>query len=75
MSCFRFPFTLMLFEKNNFAFSVGHCHPYVVKQIEKQMAACATNNRYLHDNTVILAERLAKTLPSHLTQIFYTNSG
>jgi 4-aminobutyrate aminotransferase-like enzyme len=54
---------------------VGHCHPYVVTQIYKQMGACATNNRYLHDNTVILAEKLAKTLPKGLDQIFYTNSG
>ena len=53
---------------------VGHCHPYVVKQIYKQMGACATNNRYLHDNTVILAERLTKTLPAGLEQVFYTNS-
>ncbi|CAF1278658.1 unnamed protein product [Rotaria magnacalcarata] len=59
---------------NNVA-HVGHCHPYVVKQIYKQMGACATNNRYLHDNTVILAEKLAKTLPKSLDQIFYTNSG
>lgn len=55
-------------------FSVGHCHPYVVQQIYKQMGACATNNRYLHDNTVILAEKLAKTLPKGLEQTFYTNS-
>lgn len=53
---------------------VGHCHPYVCKQIYKQMGACATNNRYLHDNTVILAERLTKTLPPGLEQVFYTNS-
>ncbi|CAF4938432.1 unnamed protein product, partial [Rotaria socialis] len=39
------------------------------------MGACATNNRYLHDNTVILAEKLAKTLPKSLDQFFYTNSG
>lgn len=39
------------------------------------MGACATNNRYLHDNTVILAEKLAKTVPSSLNQLFYTNSG
>jgi ethanolamine-phosphate phospho-lyase len=54
--------------------SVGHCHPYVNKQIYRQMGACATNNRYLHDNTVILAEKLTKTLPKELEQIFYTNS-
>jgi len=54
---------------------VGHCHPYVVTQIYKQMGACATNNRYLHDNTVILAEKLAKTFPKGLDQIFYTNAG
>jgi len=55
-------------------FSVGHCHPYVNKQIYRQMGACATNNRYLHDNTIILAEKLAKTLPKDLEQMFYTNS-
>ena len=55
--------------------AVGHCHPHVVSQINRQMGACATNNRYLHDNTVILAEKLAKTLPESLNQIFYTNSG
>jgi ethanolamine-phosphate phospho-lyase len=58
-----------------FALSVGHCHPDVVTQIYKQMGACATNNRYLHDNTVILAEKLSKTLPQGLDQFFYTNSG
>jgi len=57
-----------------FRFLVGHCHPYVNKQIYRQMGACATNNRYLHDNTVILAERIAKTLPEGLEQVFYTNS-
>ncbi|CAF3926348.1 unnamed protein product [Rotaria sordida] len=59
---------------NNVA-HVGHCHPYVNNEIYKQMSACATNNRYLHDNTVILAERITKTLPKGLEQIFYTNSG
>jgi adenosylmethionine-8-amino-7-oxononanoate aminotransferase len=54
---------------------VGHCHPHVVTQTYKQMGACATNNRYLHDNTVIFAEKIAKTLPENLKQIFYTNSG
>ena len=57
------------------SFAVGHCHPHVVTQTYRQMGACATNNRYLHDNTVILAEKLAKTLPESLNQIFYTNSG
>jgi ethanolamine-phosphate phospho-lyase len=57
-----------------FLFLVGHCHPYVNKQIYRQMGACATNNRYLHDNTVILAERLTKTVPKGLEQVFYTNS-
>ncbi|CAF3926327.1 unnamed protein product [Rotaria sordida] len=59
---------------NNVA-HVGHCHPYINNQVYKQMSACATNNRYLHDNTVILAERITKTLPKGLEQIFYTNSG
>ncbi|CAF4339458.1 unnamed protein product, partial [Rotaria sordida] len=44
-------------------------------EIYKQMSACATNNHYLHDNTVILAERITQTLPKGLDQFFYTNSG
>ena len=67
---FCFFFRFIYFE----LFLVGHCHPYVNKQIYRQMGACATNNRYLHDNTVILAEKLSKTLPKGLEQMFYTNS-
>ncbi|CAF0739556.1 unnamed protein product [Didymodactylos carnosus] len=59
---------------NNVA-HVGHCHPHVTQQVHKQTGACETNNRYLHDNPIILAEKLCKTLPEDLHQVFYTNSG
>ena len=44
---------------------VGHCHPVVVKRIQKQIATLNTNSRYLHDNMVEYAKRLTATLPHH----------
>ncbi|MCU1368691.1 MAG: hypothetical protein JWN39_4330, partial [Ilumatobacteraceae bacterium] len=42
---------------------VGHCHPRVVAAGQRQMAVLNTNSRYLHDNLVEYARRLADTLP------------
>lgn len=55
--------------------SVGHCHPHVVEAGRNQMSLISTNNRYLHDEIVILAERLVKTLPEPLSVCFFVNSG
>ncbi|XP_074647167.1 5-phosphohydroxy-L-lysine phospho-lyase-like [Tubulanus polymorphus] len=54
---------------------VGHCHPDVVKAGAEQMATLSTNSRYLHDNIVILAEKIAQTLPGKLDTCFFANSG
>jgi 4-aminobutyrate aminotransferase-like enzyme len=54
---------------------VGHCHPRVVAAGQAQMARLNTNTRYLHDNIVEYAQRLAGTLPSSLSVVFLTNSG
>ncbi len=54
---------------------VGHSHPRVVDAALKQMAVLNTNTRYLHDNIVQYAERLAATLPDPLTVCFFVNSG
>ena len=54
---------------------VGHCHPVVVKRIQKQIATLNTNTRYLHDNIVEYAKRLTATLPSSLSVCYFTNSG
>ena len=54
---------------------VGHCHPTVVKAMQKQIATLNTNTRYLNDNIVEYAKRLTATLPKELTVCYFTNSG
>jgi len=54
---------------------VGHCHPYVVRAAQKQIAVLNTNTRYLHDNLVLYAQRLTRTLPAPLSVGFFVNSG
>ena len=48
---------------NNVA-SVGHCHPRVVSALSEQAARLNTHTRYLHENVVRYAERLAAHLLS-----------
>lgn len=59
---------------NNVA-HVGHCHPSVVRAGQEQMALVSTNNRFLHDDLVICAHRLASLLPEPLSVCFLVNSG
>ncbi|CAG9769389.1 unnamed protein product [Ceutorhynchus assimilis] len=59
---------------NNVA-HVGHCHPAVVKAGSEQMSILNTNNRFLHDNIVLCAERIVSTLPENLEVCFFVNSG
>lgn len=47
--------------------SVGHCHPYVVDAITKQIGTLNTHTRYLHHAIVEYAEMLAATLPGDLS--------
>ena len=54
---------------------VGHSHPQVVKAAADQMALLNTNSRFLHDNIVLLAEKLTATLSPELTTCFFVNSG
>lgn len=54
---------------------VGHCHPVVVKRIQKQIATLNTNTRYLNDNIIEYAKRLTATLPPSLSVCYFTNSG
>ena len=53
----------------------GHSHPQVVKAGQAQMAVLNTNTRYLHENMVRYAERIAATLPAPLRVCFFVNSG
>jgi ethanolamine-phosphate phospho-lyase len=41
----------------------------------EQMHLLNTNSRYLHDNMVMLAKRLAATMPPELSIVYFTNSG
>lgn len=54
---------------------VGHCHPRVVTEGQRQMSQLNTNTRYLHENIIRYAERLLSTLPSELEVCFFVNSG
>lgn len=54
---------------------VGHSHPRVVRAASEQLALLNTNTRYLHDNVVRYAERLAALLPEPLGVCFFLSSG
>ncbi|MGN6494236.1 MAG: aminotransferase class III-fold pyridoxal phosphate-dependent enzyme [Agriterribacter sp.] len=54
---------------------VGHCHPVVVKKMQRQIATLNTNSRYLHDTMLQYAKRLKATLPASLSVCYFTNSG
>ena len=55
--------------------TVGHSHPKVAKAGADQMLVLNTNSRFLHDNLVMYAEKLTKTLPEKLSVLFMVNSG
>jgi 4-aminobutyrate aminotransferase-like enzyme/Ser/Thr protein kinase RdoA (MazF antagonist) len=59
---------------NNVA-SVGHCHPHVVAALARQAATLNTHTRYLHDNVVRYAERLAATMPEPLRVCYFVCTG
>jgi 4-aminobutyrate aminotransferase-like enzyme len=54
---------------------VGHCHPYVVEAICKQVATLNTNTRYLFDSVLNYAEKLTKTMPPELDVCLFTCTG
>lgn len=59
---------------NNVA-HVGHCHPRVVDAVARNMRTLNTNTRYLYEELLWYAERLAKTLPDPLEICYVVNSG
>ena len=59
---------------NNVA-HVGHEHPRVVKAAQRQTSVLNTNTRYLHQNLVEYAEKLAATFPPELSVVHFVNSG
>lgn len=59
---------------NNVA-HVGHCHPDVVAAGSQQMAALSTNNRFLHDEMILFASKIANLMPPGLDIVYFVNSG
>jgi 4-aminobutyrate aminotransferase-like enzyme/Ser/Thr protein kinase RdoA (MazF antagonist) len=53
---------------------VGHSHPRVVEAVRRQAALLNTNTRYLHENMIAYAERLADTMPDPLGVCYFLNS-
>lgn len=54
---------------------VGHCHPTVVRAMQKQIGTLNTNTRYLHDGLTEYAARLTAKLPPSLSVCYFVNSG
>lgn len=54
---------------------VGHCQPDVVAAASRQLSVLNTNNRFLHDNLVLCAQRLTDLMPDPLSVCFFVNSG
>ncbi len=54
---------------------VGHCHPHVVKALQKQIETLNTHTRYLHDNVLDYAERLTGKLPAELDVAMFSCTG
>jgi len=54
---------------------VGHCHPHVVEAIATQAAKLNLNTRYLHENVVAYAERLARTVATAPAACMFTCTG
>jgi len=57
--------------------NTGHSHPRVVAAIQEQAAKIihAQQNIFAHEPMMKAAQALTETLPSHLNQVFWTNSG
>jgi ethanolamine-phosphate phospho-lyase len=46
-----------------------------VAAASRQLAVLNTNNRFLHDNLVLCAQRLTDLMPEELSVCFFVNSG
>ncbi len=54
---------------------VGHCHPSVVRAVQRQTATLVTHTRYLHGRILDYADELAKRCPAPLDACLFVNSG
>ena len=54
---------------------VGHCHPHVVGELQKQIETLNTHTRYLHANVLDYAERLTGKFPAELDVAMFSCTG
>ena len=59
---------------NNVA-HLGHCHPYVVEALTKQISTLNTHTRYLHENVLEYAERLTGKFSDELDTAIFACTG
>ena len=59
---------------NNVA-HLGHCHPYVVEALTKQISTLNTHTRYLHENVLEYAERLTDKFSDELDTTIFACTG
>ncbi|MCV7373799.1 aspartate aminotransferase family protein [Mycolicibacterium arabiense] len=55
--------------------SVGHCHPYVVEAIHRQLTTLNTNTRYLQQSILGYSEQFLGTMPDELGHVMFTCTG
>jgi 4-aminobutyrate aminotransferase-like enzyme len=55
--------------------SVGHCHPYVIEAVHKQLATLNTNTRYIQQSILDYSEQFLATLPAELENVMFTCTG
>ncbi|WP_185296457.1 aspartate aminotransferase family protein [Mycolicibacterium litorale] len=59
---------------NNVA-SVGHCHPYVVDAIHRQLSTLNTNTRYIQQSILTYSEQFLATMPAEIGHVMFTCTG
>ncbi|MEW5809332.1 MAG: aspartate aminotransferase family protein [Actinomycetota bacterium] len=59
---------------NNVA-SVGHCHPYVVDAVHRQLSTLNTNTRYLQQSILNYSEQFLGTMPAAIGHVMFTCTG
>jgi len=55
--------------------SVGHCHPYVVEAVHRQLATLNTNTRYIQQAILSYSEQFLDTMPAELGHVMFTCTG
>ena len=55
--------------------SVGHCHPYVVDAIHRQLSTLNTNTRYIQQSILTYSEQFLATMPAEIGHVMFTCTG